>query len=131
MIITTIESKQKWNTENYSQVKVSVPKDLASEFKKKCQTDNISMALTIKNFMRDYCKRKTKPATKLPLVDTRQKRRKAVNYARNIVIEASLAEADYAESIPANLRNSSIYEAAEESVSAYEEAIAALEGIYS
>ena len=127
---TTIEAKEKWNFENYTQVKISVPKDLAAEFKLKCQTANISMASAIKGFMLDYCKRKTKPVSKMPPVDTRQKRRKAVDYACRIIIEASSAEAGYVESMPINLRNSSIYEAAEESVSAYEEAIAALEGIY-
>ena len=126
---STIESKQKWNTDNYSQIKVSVPKDLAAEFKEKCKSSNVAMASVIKKAMSGFCGQKARISSKPP-VGTRQQRRKAVALALSIIEDASLAESLYLDAIPENLRNSSRFENAEASVCAFEEAVQALEGIY-
>ena len=126
---STIESKQKWNSERYTQIKISVPKELASEFKEKCKASNVAMASVIKKAMSGFCGQKAQTFSKPP-VDTRQQRRKAVALALSIVGDAGLAESRYLDAIPENLRNSSRFENAEASVSAYEEAVEALEGIY-
>ena len=126
---STIESKQRWNSDNYTQIKVSVPKDLAAEFKEKCKTSNVAMASVIKKAMSGFCGQKAQIFTKPP-VGTRQQRRKAVALALSILEDASLAESRYLDAIPENLRNSSRFENAEASVCAYEEAVHTLEGIY-
>jgi len=131
---STIQARQKWTLENYDQVKVSVPKEIAKNFKKECISLNISMAQVLKQAMLDFCgqkKPKAKPASKKPQVDTRQKRRKAIALALEIIQDARDAEDDYLRAIPENLQNSSRYEDAEACVAALEEAIEALEDSYS
>jgi len=130
---TTIQARQKWTLENYNQVKVSVPKDLAINFKKACADSNIPMAQVLKQAMTDFCgqkKTKMRPTQKKPQVDTRQKRRKAVAIALEIVEEARDAEVAYLEAIPENLQKSSRYEDAEACVAALEDAIRALEDAF-
>jgi len=126
---STIESKQKWNSDNYTQIKVSVPKDLAATFKEKCKASNVAMASVIKKAMSSFCEQKAQMTSK-PLVSTRQQRRKAVALALSIIKDACIAESCYLDAIPENLRNSIRFENAEASVSAYEEAVQTLEGIY-
>jgi hypothetical protein len=87
------------------------------------------MAFVIKKAMSGFCRQKVQTSSKPP-VDTRQQRRKAVALALSILENASLAESRYLDAIPENLRNSSRFENAEASVTAYEEAVQALEGIY-
>lgn len=131
---TTIQAREKWVSENYCQIKVSVPKDLAANFKNECAGSGTPMAQVLKRAMVDFCgqnKTKTKLPPKKPQVDTRQKRRKAVAFALEIVGSARDAEAAYLSAIPENLQSSSRYEDAEASVDALEEALQALETVYS
>ena len=131
---TTIAAKQKWIEENYDQIKLSASKDLVKEFKEKCHDAKIPMAQVIKQAMMEFCglkMPKIKPIPKKPQVDTRQKRRKAIAFALEIIVDARDAEAAYLEAIPENLQNSSRYEDAQTSVAALEEAAQALEGAYS
>jgi len=130
---TTIQARQKWTSENYDQIKLSVPKELARCFKKECVDSNISMAQVLKQAMSEFCgqkKQKTIYTPKKPQVDTRQKRRKAIAFALEIVVDARDAEAAYLDSIPPNLQSSSRYEAAEACVAALEEAAQTLECAY-
>jgi hypothetical protein len=55
-------------------------------------------------------------------VTTRRERRKAVKTIILLLEEIITTEAAYAENIPENLKNGAAYEAAEETVSALEEA---------
>jgi len=131
---TTIEARQKWTSENYDQIKISVPKELARNFKKKCIDSNIPMAQVLKQAMQEFCeikKPKISHAPQKPQIDTRQKRRKAIAYALEIVEEARYAENAYLEAIPANLQSSSRYDDASTSVTALEEAVEALQSVYS
>jgi len=131
---STIQARQKWVSENYDQLKVSVPKELARNFKKECIDSNITMAKVLKQAMLDFCgqkKPKAKPVPKKPQVDTRQKRRKAIALVLEIVKDARDAEATYLKAIPVNLQNSSRYEDAETCVAALEEAVQILEDAYS
>jgi hypothetical protein len=130
----SIQSREKWTSENYDQIKVSVPKELAINFKKECVESDTPMAQVLKQAMMDFCGQK-KPKAKLipkkPQVDTRQKRRKAVALALEIVEDARDAEAAYLDAIPENLRNSSRYDNAEVCVAALDEAAQALACAYS
>jgi len=130
---TTIQAKQKWTLENYDQIKLSVPKELAKNFKKECIESNTPMAQVLKQAMLEYCglkKSKINRAPKMPQVNTRQKRRKAIAFALEIVDDVKNSEIAYLEAIPANLRNSSRYEDAEACVAELEEAAQALERAY-
>ena len=130
---STIQARQKWNSENYAQVKVSVPKDLAEIFKNKCVKSDITMAQVLKQAMMDFCgqkKTKTKPMPKKPQVGTRQKRRKAIAFALGIVEDARDAEIACLEAIPVNLQNSTGYGDTEKYIEALDEAVMALESIY-
>ena len=106
-----------------------MPKDLAAEFKEKCKASNVAMASVIKKAMSGFCGQKAQISSKTS-VGTRQQRRKAVELALSILKDACLAESRYLDAIPVNLRNSSRFENAEASVSAYEEAVQVLESIY-
>ena len=131
---TTIQARQKWTSENYDQIKLSVPKELARNFKKKCIDSNIPMAQVLKQAILEFCglkKPKIRYASKKPQFDTRQKRRKAIAFALEIVEDARNAEATYLEAIPGNLQNSSRYEVAEACVAVLEEAAQILESAYS
>jgi len=131
---STIQTKQKWNSENYAQIKVSVPKDLAEIFKNECIRSDIPMAQVLKQAMMDFCKQKKakiKPVQKKPQVDTRQKRRKAISFVLEIVEDAREAEVACLEAIPVNLQNSKGYDDTETYINALDDAVLALESIYS
>jgi len=46
--------KQRWNTEHYTQIKVSVKPDVAGAFKKACETSGTSMASELSIFMQEF-----------------------------------------------------------------------------
>jgi rRNA maturation protein Rpf1 len=122
---TSDESKQRWNKKHYTQVKVSVPHEIAEAFKSKCAAAGVSMASEITNFMRNSRPKKTGPD-----VTTRQKRRKTV-LAVILQVEAIAdAEQEYMENIPISLQNSQRYEAAEQAVATLEETLCILHNIY-
>jgi rRNA maturation protein Rpf1 len=125
MGVTSNESKQRWNKKHYTQVKVSVPHEIAEAFKSRCVAADVSIASEITNFMRNSRPKKTGPD-----VTTRQKRRKAVLAVILQVEAVADAEQEYMENIPINLQNSERYEAAEQAVSALEEALCILHNIY-
>ena len=92
------------------------------------------MAQVLKKAILEFCKLKKpkmRSVYKKPQVDTRQKRRKAIAFALEIVEDARDTEAAYLNAIPENLKNSSRYEDAEACVAALEEAAQALECAYS
>ena len=121
---TSNESKQRWNQNHYTQVKVSVPHEIAAAFKEKCAAAGISMASELSNFMRGYNPKKTVQVT------TRQQRRKAIVGVILQVEAIADAEQEYMYNIPINLQNSERYEAAEQAVSALEEALGILHNVY-
>jgi regulator of PEP synthase PpsR (kinase-PPPase family) len=124
------ESKQRWNTAHYKQVKVAVDPELAAEFKNACAAAEVSMASVLSEFMASYSGR---PATQKSTDDpyaTRKRRRDAVNAMIAALTELTYAEERYRDNIPANLQNSSRYEDAEQSISAAYDTIELLGEIY-
>jgi len=120
---TSNEAKQRWNDAHYTQIKVSVQPEIAAEFKKKCEAKGVSMASEISRFMSGENK-KAEPCS------TRPRRRKTL-----ISIIAQLekicdAEKHYWDNIPTNLQSGPAFEAAEQTVSAMEEALALLDQAY-
>lgn len=122
---TSNESKQRFNNKHYTQVKVSVPPEIAAAFKAKCSSAGVSMAGELSSFM--SCHHPKKPE---PDVATRQKRRKALLAVIRQLEAIADAEQDYMNNIPVNLQNSQRYEAAEQAASALEEALDILHNVY-
>lgn len=124
MGITSNESKQRYNAEHYTQVKVSVPHETAAVFKSKCAAAGVSMASELKYFMSGH--KSQQPL----LLRTRQLRRKAVTMLIQQIEAIINAEQEYINNIPANLQNSRVYDTAEQTVSALEEALNILNEAY-
>jgi len=120
---TSNQSKQRWNHEHYTQIKVSVQPEIAENFKKKCQIKGVSMASEITKFM-------SKENKKTDICSTRQKRRKALISLIIQLEEIWDAEKQYWHNIPINLQNGQAYEDAEQAVTAMEEALELLHQAY-
>ena len=127
---TSNESKRRWNSANYVQVKVSVRPEIAMEFKARCLAENVSMAGEISKFMTGAANEKRPARPPTDPYKTRPLRRKALSSLIGCLEKIMDAEMAYMESIPENLRNSQRYEAAESSVSAFEEALEILAEAY-
>jgi len=124
------EAKYRWNSSHYTQVKISVPPELAAAFKAKCETDGVSMASQISRFMGEQTsgRRLVKPS-KNPY-ETRPQRRKALSVIISQLDAILDAEQCYLDNIPENLQSSRFYDAAELSVSALVEALLTLNDAY-
>jgi hypothetical protein len=127
---TSNETKTRWNHAHYVQVKVSVKPEIAAAFKAKCMTDGVSMASEISRFMSGQAQRSAPAKTHENPYATRRLRRKALRSLTLRLEAITEAERAYLYNIPENLRNSQSYEAAENAVSVFEEALALLEGAY-
>ena len=130
MGVTSNEAKQRWNAGHYTQIKISVPPELAAAFKANCAAEGVSMASEISSFI---CKKTTcRPIVKTSgnPYETRPLRRKALNKMIAQLRAIMDAEQGYLENIPENLQNSRFYEAAEYSVSALDEALGILSEAY-
>ena len=110
---------------DYTQVKVSVAPEIAAEFKARCVSAGVSMAGELSSFMSLHKCTPKKPSTK-----TRQLRRKVLKSLIQQLEEILHAEQQYLDNIPANLQNSQVYEAAELTVTALEEALNILNEAY-
>jgi len=123
------QAKKRWNTKNYSQVKISTDPVLASAFKKACALSGASVASTLANFMREYSNvaKKRKPA---PDYSTRRQRRTAVRYFAQQLEQIRDAEERVRDNTPENLQGSIVYEQADEYASLLDEATDLLNSIY-
>lgn len=123
-------TKQRWNAKTYKQIKISVKPELAVAFKAKCSADGVSMASKLSQFMTEQVGR-VNAGKPLPApYETRPKRRKelCVEIARLVALLE--AEQEYLENIPENLQNSRFAEAAEQTISALEDALDILAEAY-
>lgn len=127
---TSTQAKQRWNSANYKQVKVSVKPEIASGFKMACEAANVSMASEISEFMSQYigiCKNKKGYS---PDLSTRQKRRTAVSSIIRQLERIMDNEERYRDNIPENLQGSLAFDSAEQCLSSLYEAIDLLEAAY-
>ena len=104
-----MNAKQRWNSEHYQQINISVPKELASTFKLHCTTNSLTVAGEIARLMREALdlpstvKKKEKPVAQR--FDTRRYRRIAM---KNIIVqleEIKAAEEAYGGNIPEQLQD--------------------------
>jgi len=125
------QAKTRWNAEHYMQVKVYVEPDVATGFKRKCQSAGVSMASVVSQFMEDYSKTavKRKPP---PVEDgsTKKKRRQLIDRAARLVEIARDGEESAKDNTPENLKGTDRYMESEESISKMDEIIDLLGDVY-
>jgi hypothetical protein len=123
---TCNQSKQQWNARNYVQIKISISPDIAAAFKAKCAASGVSVTSELTRIMggKPISNRIQKPA--VDMYRTRRLRRNGL-----VLLIAHLgairdAERDYLDAIPANLETAPMHEAAEQTVSALDDALDSL-----
>jgi ribonuclease D len=118
------KSRRRWNSENYKQINIAVRPELAEAFRTACEQAHTPMREVFITLMTEYC---AKPAAPKKQEDksytVRSKRRKATAAIIKHLASIRDAEEGYMQNMPANLRNSSRYESAEQAVEALGEAI--------
>lgn len=127
---TSNQAKLRWNADHYSQIKISVPIDLATAFKAKCLADGLSITGVLSRFMRDFT---DAPIPVMPASDpfsTKPLRRKALATLSSQLSDILAAEQRYLDNIPANLQSSHFYDSADHAVSALEDALISLDAAY-
>jgi hypothetical protein len=123
-------AKDKWNREHYTQIKVSVPPDVAAAFKSSCADAGTSMSGALKSFMIELAGIAKSNTGTLPLVSTRRQRRKEIQTLLKRLNRVLDAEERCMNNIPENLRGSSVYEAGENITGLLSDAIISMEEIY-
>lgn len=124
------ESKQRWNSENYVQIKVSIKPETANGFKTACATAGVSMAGVLSKFMADYSKTPIKKKPPTDPYSTRRKRRGVISAIITQMEQLALAEESYRDRIPENLQNSITYETADQSAATLSEIVDLLREVY-
>ena len=127
---TSNNIKNKYNRENYVQIKVSVKPETAAAFKAVCESLNVSMASELSGFMASRTNIPALGRSETDFLTSRGGRRKLVCALIEQLEQIKTFEERYRENIPANLEGSERYENAEHSVSSLEEAIEILKEAY-
>jgi len=123
------QSKQRWNSENYTQVKVSVDPEVAAAFKEACASSGVSMARKLSQYMSEYSNMANKNK-RSPEYSTKRQRRAAVKTIVQQLERIKEAEEQCQNAIPENLQGTVIFENADECISSLEEVIDLLRSIY-
>jgi hypothetical protein len=113
----------------YTQVKISVPPELAASFKSACLSSGVSMAYAISRFMSETVA-DAKNAGAAPDLNSRGKRRRAVNKIISALQKVYDAEEDYRSNIPENLQPGPAFAASEETLEILSEAIDGLNSAF-
>jgi hypothetical protein len=124
------KAKQSWNKAHYTQVKVSVPPDIAAAFKATCAMYGNSQAGVLSKFMAEYSQACFKKAESSDKLDTRKRRRAAIKDIAARLEEVLAAEERYRDNVPENLEGSKWHQASEDSISAIEDIIDDMSDIY-
>jgi hypothetical protein len=127
---TSNAAKQRWNVSNYSQLKVSLPKDEVDAFKANCKKKGVSIASEIARLI--GAGGAVANAINVPVarLDTRSRRRKALKAYIGNLSELREAEYLYMTKIPENMLSGDRYSDAENCVSVIDEAINILYDAY-
>ncbi|MCL2336045.1 MAG: hypothetical protein FWC60_01355 [Firmicutes bacterium] len=123
---TSNQAKQQWNAKNYVQLKISIAPDIAAAFKAKCAASGVSVTSELTRLMggKSTSNRIQKPAA--DMYRTRRLRRNGLEVLMAHLESIRDAEQDYLNAMPANLDTSPMHEAAEQAVSALDDALANL-----
>jgi len=122
--------RKEWNAENYKQLNVALPPDLAAAFKAACGANNEPTRQVVARLVSEYAAMPPprKRAAAAPDCSTRKTRRIAARSILDQLEELREAEEEYKDGIPESMYNRR--EEAENAVSALDDAIAAIEGLY-
>ena len=115
-------------SEGYRQIKLSLGPETEAAFRMKCKAEGISMAQAISDLVSGQAAKNAKAVG--TGTETRQKRRKALKRLVAMIGEVMDAEQRYIDNFPENLKGSTPYETAEETVSVLCEAMDLLAGAY-
>jgi len=135
MVKTSNATKQKWNAEHYTQIKISVKPDIAAAFKSACGAAGASIASTLSSFMLEYIGEPAQDGTAIRKRNaesstsdyrTMQKRRNAVKRIIQELESIKAAEEQFLDNAPENLRSAPVYGDAEVHISLLEDAICIL-----
>jgi len=121
--------KQRWNSANYSQIKIQVKPGIASDFKAACAASGTSMASELIAFMEEFANPQQNILS-LMKVKTLGDRRKAMRTVIELLTEIRDAEEAFIENMPENLQSSLRYEMAEERLERLIDVLDAADGIY-
>ena len=117
------ESRKRWNAANYKQLNLSVNPELSEAFRLACEQNGKSMRKVLTEFMASYAATPLAPEKPKKEHSGRGYRRKAV---KSIVSQLTVirdSEDAFKENIPENLRNSTRYTDAEQTVDLLDEAL--------
>jgi hypothetical protein len=112
-----------------TQVKVTVDSELAATFKTACIAADASMASVLAGYMAAYSQTKIETDASSGIA-TRRQRRAVMKRLITQLEMIKAAEERYRDNIPENLKGSSVYDRADESVSVMEEAAELLSSVY-
>lgn len=127
-----LSKNDRWNASHYKQMKFSTPPLVADNFKSACETNGVSMASVIINFMRAYSASAPAEINKFHTVNTstRRLRRKELRAVIDTVSKIHKAELGSLDNIPENFRDADTYADTENIVEALETAIESLNEVY-
>jgi hypothetical protein len=123
------QSKQRWNSKHYTQLKISVAPETAAAFKAACASSGVSMAGELSQYMSGYSKTAGKSG-RPPVYATKRRRRAAVKSIVQELERIKPTEEHSRDNIPENLQGAEIFENADQCVSSPDEAIELPESIY-
>ena len=126
---TSSAAKDRWNSANYTQVKVSVKPDLAIAFKAACAASGISMAAAISQFMAKYSAAASK-SNYSPNLSTRRQRKAALQSIIHRLGRIRNNEEQYLNNIPSNLQAGDAYQSTEQHISILDESLDLLASAY-
>ena len=127
---TSNDSKQKWVEKNFKQVKVLVAPSVAEAFKKACAESGQSVNKALSTYMENAVLKKMPRTMPALSVETRQQRRRALQFFITQIRELYDAEYNYNENIPDNFKNGDRFEQSSQSIERLDEAISILEDVF-
>jgi hypothetical protein len=125
-------ARERWNTEHYRQMNISVGKELAEAFKALCREEGVSVAGEMKSFMQGRLGMATAKSCGVPGAGkpSRGKRRREVAAVIARLERILVDEEYYLDRIPVNLQGGVRAEAAAHSTAMLSEAIDSLSDAY-
>ena len=124
------KAKQRYNANNYKQVKISVKPEAAAAFKAACEAAGVSMASELSLFMNQYSGACSNKGGYSPGLSTKRMRRAAVANTVQLLERIKSNEERCRDNIPENLQGGPAFDNAEQSISLLDEAIELLESVY-
>lgn len=127
---TYYESRKRWNAANYKQLNLSVNPELYESFRTTCDQNGYSMRKILIEYMNTYTATPSCAKKQGKGYEERKNRRKSVKSIAEQLTLIRDAEEQYKDNMPENLKNSSRYASAEQTVEILEEAIELLGGAF-